>query len=396
LWIADCGFDSEIQSAIRNPRSAMTDFDLLLVGYGNVARRFASLLAEQRSVLARDHGLRVRIVGIATRRHGQAYGTTAVAALRRRVDRAEAVGPAEAGHDLGHGQPATLAFLEDALRRSAAAARRGRLVVVETTTLDVARGEPAIAHVRAALAGGAHVITANKGPVAFAYRRLAREAERAHRRFLFEGAVMDGVPVFNLVRETLPAVRIEGFRGILNTTTNFILTAMERGQPFGDALAEMQARGIAEADASLDVDGWDAAAKTAALANVLLDARITPRMVDRQGIAPETARLALEARAAGRRLKLVARAHREGRRVVARVAPEPLPGDDLLAGVDGHQNALILQTDLLEEIALVQRGSGLTQTAYALLSDLIAVARDVSPASARRRSPAPARRGRIP
>jgi homoserine dehydrogenase len=286
-------------------------------------------------------------------------------------------------------------FLKDALKRSAVAARQRRLVVVETTTLDIERGEPATAHVRAALAGGAHVVTANKGPVAFAYRALTRAAARADRRFLFEGAVMDGVPIFNLVRETLPAVRILGFRGVVNSTTNFILTAMEQGQRFEEALTEMQARGIAEADASLDIDGWDAAAKTAALANVLLDANITPRDVARQGIGPDTGRIAREALAAGRRLKLVVRGDRDGRGVTARVAPEHLEGDDLLAGVEGQQNALILRTDVLDEIAIVQRGGGLTQTAYALLSDLIAIARNATGGSATRRSPSPARRRRI-
>jgi len=198
---------------------------------------------------------------------------------------------------------------------------------------------------------------------------------------------MDGVPVFNLVRETLPAVNVIGFRGVVNSTTNFILTAMEQGQPFAAALAEMQARGIAEADASLDVDGWDAAAKTAALANVLLGASITPHAVDREGITPAAGPRAVEARAAGRRLKLVARARREGRQVTARVRPEELPANDLLAGLDGQQNAIILETDLLEEIAVVQRGGSLTQTAYALLSDLVTIARarPLSPPSARGR-----------
>jgi len=267
-------------------------------------------------------------------------------------------------------------------------------VVVETTTLDIARGEPATSHVRAALAGGAHVVTANKGPVAFAYRALAHAADRANRRFLFEGAVMDGVPVFNLVRETLPALTIIGFRGVVNSTTNYILTAMEQGQAFDEALAEMQAMGVAEADASLDVDGWDAAAKTAALANVLLGAALTPPLVERHGITPATGRVAIDARARGRRVKLVARAGREGDRVTARVAPEALADDDLLAMLEGQQNAIILQTDLLEEIAVVQRSGSLTQTAYALLSDLVTIARGVTgaPAIRRLRKSAPPRR----
>src|SRR5262249_31596807 len=155
----------------------------------------------------------------------------------------------------------------------------------------------------------------------------------------------------------------------------YILTAMERGQRFDAALAEMQARGIAEADASLDVDGWDAAAKTAALANVLMDARITPHDVIREGISLKTGDAAVAAAASGHRLKLVVRAARTRGRVVAEVTPEALPADDPLAGVEGQQNALLLQTDLLDEIAIVQRGGGLTHTAYGLLSDLITIAR---------------------
>ena len=341
----------------------MQRLDLILIGYGNVAQRFVSLVREQQAALRHDHHLAVRVIATATRRHGYVYAGRPVKAA------------------------STHAFLRDALAKSAAAARDGRLVVVETTTLDIVRGEPATRHIRTALAGGAHVVTANKGPVAFAYRALARAAARAGRRFLFEGAVMDGVPVFNLVRETLPSVRVKAFRGVVNSTTNFILTAMEQGRPFDAALKEMQARGIAEADASLDVDGWDAAAKTAALANVWLGADITPHDVDRRGITTADGPAAAAAMAAGRRLKLVARARREGRRIVARVAPEELPGDDPLARIEGQQNAIILETDLLDEIAVVQRGGNLTHTAYALLSDLVTIARATpqSRTSARRR-----------
>jgi homoserine dehydrogenase len=349
----------------------MTRFDLVLVGFGHVARRFAALLEEQRAALGREQ-IEVRVVGIVTRRHGAAAaaGGLDAAALADRVARGERIAAS------AREQPAA-AFIASAAAASGTA-EQGRLVVVETTTLEIASGQPAIDHVRAGLACGAHVITANKGPVAFAYHALAEAAARAGRRFLFEGAVMDGVPVFNLVRETLPGVGIIGFRGVVNSTTNFILTAMEQGQPFAEALAEMQAMGIAESDATLDVEGWDAAAKTAALANVLLDARLTPHEVERVGISAGLRSAAMEARAAGRRLKLVARAGREEGRIAARVAPEELPEDDLLASLEGQQNAIVLHTELLGEIAVVQRGSGLTQTAYALMSDLITIGRDVT------------------
>jgi homoserine dehydrogenase len=364
----------------------MTRFDLVLVGFGNVARRFVSLLREQRATLRRDYGFTTRIVGIATRRHGYAFSsrgvslrTTSSSSSSSSASQSSSFSYVVSGFSRTHSRIAssgsTLDFIRDVVRRSASTARAGRLVVVETTTLDVVSGQPATDHVRAALAGGAHVVTANKGPVAFAYHDLSRRARRAGRDFLFEGAVMDGIPIFNLVRETMPAVTIAGFRGVVNSTTNFILTAMEQGQPFEQALKKMQAAGIAEADPSLDVDGWDAAAKTAAIANVLLGARLTPKTVDRQGITAETGVRAANARRHGRRVKLVARAGHNGSHISARVSPEELRADDLLAGVEGQQNAIIFNTDLLGEIAIVQRGGGLTQTAYALLSDLVAIAR---------------------
>jgi homoserine dehydrogenase len=333
-------------------------FDLIIVGFGRVARRFVALLDEQRERLARDHDVTATIVETITRR------------------------------------PDSVAAVRKAVRAHATAARQRRLVVVEATTLDIERGEPATSHVRAALGGGAHVITVNKGPVAFAYRALQRAAKRVDRQFRFEGSVMDGVPVFNVAAEQLPAVHITGFRGVVNSTTNYILTAMEHGEPFASALAAMQRDGIAEANASLDIDGWDAAAKTAALANVLLGAAITPHDVEREGVSEASAEAIQQARATGRRVKLIASAQGRGSRVHARVALHELEETELLAQLDGPQNALVLETDLLGEVAIVELGSGLTQTAYALLADLVAIARAVSdPRRATRRSRRPAPRG---
>jgi homoserine dehydrogenase len=246
----------------------------------------------------------------------------------------------------------------------------GRLVVIETTVLDIDRAEPAIAHVRCALEGLAHVVTANKGPVAFAYRELEQLAVSVDRAFLFEGAVMDGVPIFNLVRETMPAIAIDGFRGVINTTCHYVLSELERGLRFDDAISEMQTRGIAEADPSLDIDGWDAAAKTAALVNVLMGGAITPHDVARTGIRDVSPHEVSEAVTRGRRIRLVASAARHGARIEARVEPELLDMGDPLAGLGGLENALYLHTDLLGDVGIVQRTSSLTQTAYALLSDL--------------------------
>jgi homoserine dehydrogenase len=261
------------------------------------------------------------------------------------------------------------------------------LVLVETTLLTIDDGRPAIDHVAAGLSHGAHVITANKGPAAFAYHDLVTLAQRAGRQFLFEGAVMDGIPIFNLVRETLPCVRIGCFRGNVNSTTNHVLTAMDQGRSFDEALGEMQRAGVAEADPTLDVDGWDAAAKASALANVLLDARMTPHTVERQGIRGVTPDAMRQARSERRRLRLIASAERRQDGVTARVRLESIDERDPLAQLDGMQNALVLSTDLLGDVAISELSGGLGQTAYALSTDLVTVSRAVR---ADRRPPRPA------
>jgi homoserine dehydrogenase len=363
----------------------MVYLDLLLVGFGNVGQRFAHLLEEKSVRLRGGYDLSWRVVGIATKHHGTAYDA-------RGLDLVKALKLAEAGSSLdsliGLEAGRTIAPGASGLEliKHATGESKTRhmqhLVVVETTLLDIERGQPATDHVIAALRGGAHVVTANKGPVAFAYREILSTTEMAHRRFLFEGAVMDGIPIFNLVRETLPAVEILGFRGIINTTTNYILTAMESGRTFDEALAEMQAAGIAEADPSFDIDGWDAAAKTAALVNVLMKGAATPRTIDRAGIREITREHVLDAVRRGKRIRLVASADRQDGRAVGRVAPVELDAGDPLANLGGLQNQIVLDTDVLGSIGIQQLDGGLIQTAYALLSDLVTIAKSLGRADA--------------
>jgi len=363
----------------------MVYLDLLLIGFGNVGQRFARLLEEKSVRLRGDYDLSWRVVGIATKHHGTAYDA-------RGLDLVKALKLAEAGSSLDSligleaGRTITPGATGLALIKHATGESKARnlqhLVVVETTLLDIERGQPATDHVIAALRGGAHVVTANKGPVAFAYREILSSTGMAHRRFLFEGAVMDGIPIFNLVRETLPAVEILGFRGIINTTTNYILTAMEGGRTFGDALAEMQAAGITEADPSFDIDGWDAAAKTAALVNVLMRGAATPRTIDRTGIGGITREQVLDAVGRGKRIRLVASAERIDGHPVGRVAPVELEASDPLASLGGLQNQIVLNTDVLGPIGIQQLDGGLIQTAYALLSDLVTIAKSLGRADA--------------
>jgi len=340
------------------------ELTFVLIGFGNVARRFVTLLGETADRL----DFTWKIAGISTRHHGSVVDVDgvdvrrAITAVesRQSLDRLDASPRERSGIDV-------IRQLTDVLADDAA---EGRLIVIETTVLDIDRGEPAVSHVRAALEGQAHVVTANKGPAAFAYHELEALAESVDRVFMFEGAVMDGVPVFNLVRETMPAIVVEGFRGVINTTCNFILSEMERGVEFDRALADMQERGIAEADPTLDVDGWDAAAKTSALVNVLMGGVMTPHHVQRTGIRDVTGMDVRGALGRNKRIRLVASASRHGGKVKARVEPELLEHNDPLAGLVDLNNALYLTTDLLGEVGIVQRSGSLTQTAYALLSDV--------------------------
>jgi homoserine dehydrogenase len=345
------------------------DLELVFVGFGNVARRAVRLLDEMRIRLP----FRWKSVAIATAHHGavRAFDGLDMQAILARLASGAGVGDDPAAN--------TAEWIADICAARADVAREGRLVCVETTVLDIRAGEPATSHVRAAIDGGAHVVSANKGPAAFAYRELAELAHARSRRFLFEGAVMDGIPILNLVRETLPGVTIEGFRGVINSTTNHILTALEQGEPFDAALARMQAEGIAEADPTLDVDGWDAAAKTAVLMNVWMDARVTPHDIEREGIRGVSGDEVRAAVQRGERLRLVASADRRSGVARGRVRLERVPAEDPLGSLEGQQNAILLRTDVLGEIGILQRDGGLTQTAYAIVSDVAAIARTAAP-----------------
>ena len=246
--------------------------------------------------------------------------------------------------------------------------------MVEVSPLEPRSGQPAIRHVRAALERGLHVITANKGPVAFARSRLLALARRRGVGFLHEGAVMDGIPVFNLVERCLPGARVTGFRGVLNATTTRILARLEEGADAEQALREARAAGIVEADPGFDLDGWDAAVKGCALAAALMQARVRPDRIPRRGIRGLDPRRVAAARRHERRIRLVVEARRDGRgRAALRVAPRELPLDDVLASAPSD-GVLVLETDLAGKLAIWQGRGGVDQTAYALLSDLLAVA----------------------
>jgi homoserine dehydrogenase len=247
-------------------------------------------------------------------------------------------------------------------------------VVVEITTLQPETGEPAISHIRAAFGRFHHVITANKGPIAHAYAGLIEEARRAGVQFRFESTVMDGAPVFSLVRHSLPGAKILGFTGVLNSTTNVVIEAMRAGRTLEEGIEEARKLGVTEADASYDIDGWDSAAKTAALANVLLNANTTPLAVERRGIGRLTPEKLASLKQQRKTVALVSRARSTKEGAKLRVRAEVLDETDILATVKGTSNLLLLDTDLMGTIGTVEIAPGVMQTAYGLFADHVDIA----------------------
>ncbi len=245
-------------------------------------------------------------------------------------------------------------------------------VVFEASSLNAETGEPAITYIRTALMIGAHAISANKGPVVYAYRELSSLAASHGLRFYFESAMMDGAPVFSLFRSALPAIEIRGFRGVINSTSTVILEAMQAGKSFEEAVAEAQRLGVAETDPSADVDGIDAAVKIVEVANVLMGASLKLSDVSRQGIRGITPRQLQEAHQNGEAWKLVSRVRRQADgSLVAAVAPERLKLDDPLAQVHGTSLLIAFETDIFKELIICERDPGPEATAYGMLSDFV-------------------------
>jgi homoserine dehydrogenase len=302
---------------------------LAIIGYGNVGRALARLLREKRREFP------FTIAGIHTLRHGTAVDP---GGLPARITDAGEFGARAASVE---------AFL-DAARAQ---------VAVELTTLNPSTGEPATAHIRAAIVRRMHVVTANKGPVAHAYAALRDEAERAGVAFRFESSVMDGAPVFNLWRHTMPGVKVLGFTGVLNSTSKVVIEAMERGQSFDSGLAEARRLGITEA----------------ALANVFMDARTTPQQVTTRGIARLTPERVMEIARGGKTVRLVSRGRRTSGGISLRVRAEVLDRCDVLACTPGTSNLILFHTDLMGTFGTVSIEPGVEQTAYGVFSDLVSL-----------------------
>ena len=328
-------------------------YNLCLLGFGNVNRALVRLLREKESGL-RESGIAWCITGVASRRLGWIADQAGVNAdsLLEGKGRAEVPAP--------HTQN-----VRDWLKAA------GADVLFEATSLEPRSGQPAIDHIRAALEHGAHAITANKGAIVHAYEELRELAQAQGKRFLFESTVMDGVPIFSLFRDSLPVIHLQGFHGILNSTTNVILGGMEQGLTFEAALKKAQEIGVAETDAGHDIEGWDAAVKVAALVRVLMGVPLRLDDIQREGIAGLSGEQVRAARAEGKPFKLVCRARRAEGGVSASVHPEQVPLSDAMAWVTGTSSIVYFETDIFPGLAITEIDPGVEATAYGMLADFV-------------------------
>ncbi len=338
----------------------MFHYKLSFLGFGNVGKALAELLLRKRVDIEAKTDITFSVTGIATGSHGIAIDSNG-------IDLTRAIKLVNTGyslanlHSLGFPVQDSLDFIRHC----------GADVLFETIPVNYDTGQPAVAFIRSALESGMHVATANKGPVVHAYRDLTRLAGEMGVKFYFESAVMDGAPVFGLFRETLPAASIHAFRGVLNSTTNLILTRMEQGESFDQAVKFAQSIGIAETDPSGDVDGWDAAIKVSALATVLMGVETKPQDVDREGIGGITSEDIKLAKAGGKRWKLVCEAYRDGEQLHLSVSPQMVGIDSPLYGVDGTTSILQIESDVLGKLSLIEEDPGPHTTAYGLLADFL-------------------------
>ncbi|MGW8281804.1 MAG: homoserine dehydrogenase [Gemmatimonadota bacterium] len=339
------------------------EYRLALIGFGTVGQGFVEILRDRGVDLTEQFGVRYRITGVCDARLGSIHDPAgfepeALLDAVRTGSGLESIPAADKGWD--------------AIRMSEESAAD---VVVELSFTDLETGEPATTHVRKALEGGKHVVTTNKGPVALHWPELSALAEERGLQIGVEGTVMSGTPTVNLAMNLLRAANVRAVRGILNGTCNYILTRMEAGSSYEDALAEAQQKGYAEADPTGDVEGFDAAGKVVILGNLLMGVPLAMSDVDRTGISALTPDDIELAAANGERWKLIGSVERGPDGVSAVVAPQRVPLTHPLSSVGGAMNAVTFDTELMGEVTLVGAGAGRVETGYSVLVDLLEIHR---------------------
>lgn len=339
----------------------MEDLKLALLGFGNAGQAFAKMLCVKQDEIKHTYGRGVIVTAIATHSKGTIVNPAG-------IDLMKACSDAENLGKFADDTPGLCGLSTLEVIRTADCD-----AVCEMTPLNIFTGQPAIDHIKEAFAHGRHVVTANKGPIAWAYDELSAIAREKGLQFYYETTVMDGAPVFNLTEHTLKLCKITEISGILNTTTNYILEELAAGREYDEILAEGKRRGFIEADPAMDIEGYDAAAKVTALLNVLMKAGITPEDVDRTGIEKITAEDIQAAASRGKVIKLLCKGSLIDGKVEASVKPVEVDRGDMLASVDSTTSVVSITTDLMGKLSLFEHAPEIEQTAYGVFGDVLRV-----------------------
>jgi homoserine dehydrogenase len=340
---------------------------IAFIGFGVVGQGLAEILLEQEKELSEIYGFNFQVVAISDTVKGSVYEKNGLN-LKKILDIVKATGKIDEYPEGLKGWDSQKTITETNAN-----------LIVEVSWTDIKTGEPAISHVKSAIKCYKHIVMTNKGPIALAVRELLERAKNNGVQMRFEGTVLSGTPAINLGVNNLAGVQISKVAGIVNGTTNYILTEMEKGLDYTSALKQAQELGYAEADPTADVEGFDALGKIVILANVVMNASLTKEEVKCQGLTKITSQDIEAAKQEGKRWKLIASAEVQiDGSVKASVQPEKLSLDHPLAAVSGPINALTYSTKHLGDVTIIGPGAGRAATGYALLTDILDIHRTIT------------------
>jgi len=338
-------------------------YNIVFIGFGVVGTGLAEIIHNKKDYLKNKYGFEYNVLGVCDLIKGSIYdenGLDLEKVLKLNKEKGKIIDyPAK----------------EKGLKSVEMIKKPEVDIVVEVTPTNVKTGEPGLTHYRTALENKKHIVSTNKGPVALKYRELKEIADKNNVYLGFEGTVLSGTPAINLATRDLAGCEIKSIQGILNGTTNYILTKMEEGREYEDVLKEAQKLGYAETDPTADVEAYDPLAKIVILANTVMEGNVDLNKVPREGITKITLEDVKRAKKNGKRIKLIGKAWREGGEVKAQIKPEEIPLTHPLANVMGVLNAITFETDVTGDVTIIGPGAGAYTAGYAMLTDMLEIHR---------------------
>ncbi len=338
-------------------------YNIVFIGFGVVGTGLAEIIHNKKDYLKNKYGFEYNVLGVCDLIKGSIYdenGLDLEKVLKLNKEKGKIIDyPAK----------------EKGLKSVEMIKKPEVDIVVEVTPTNVKTGEPGLTHYRTALENKKHIVSTNKGPVALKYKELKEIADKNNVYLGFEGTVLSGTPAINLATRDLAGCEIKSIQGILNGTTNYILTKMEEGKEYEDVLKEAQKLGYAETDPTADVEAYDPLAKIVILANTVMEGNVDLNKVPREGITKITLEDVKRAKKNGKRIKLIGKAWREGGEVKAQIKPEEIPLTHPLANVMGVLNAITFETDVTGDVTIIGPGAGAYTAGYAMLTDMLEIHR---------------------